>query len=257
MIETLKQMLFARPVPDKKISPIKTKKSKLGRNLVVFFVFILLIVISVFMIKGVINKFPVVEVGISSENLNKLQLKQLNQVVKAHPEGNFFTTELEGIHKEISDLSWVEQVDVTRNWDRGIHIKVLPRKPIARFGSEYLLDAQGQVYVPADGNLSVDSPLVTLQGDPEQAELIMTQMHQVNEWFAPLGLSVKDMILTPRMTWLIKFDSGLRLLVDGENTAQKLLNVSKVLQNQLARKQKKIQSIDLRYKNGFAIAWKS
>ncbi len=255
MIETFKQMLFARPVPDKKTSPIKT--SKLGKNLIVLFVFILLIVASVLMIKRGINKFPIVNVGISSENLNKIQLQQITQAVKSQPEGNFFTAELKGIHEEISSLSWVEQVDVTRNWDKGIRIKVLPRKPIARFGSEYLLDAQGQVYVPADGNLSVDSSLVTLQGSPEQAELIMSQMHQVNEWFAPLGLSVEDMILTPRMTWLIKFNSGLRLLVDGENTAQKLLNVSKVLQNQLAKKQKKIQSIDLRYKNGFAIAWKS
>ncbi len=255
MIETLKQMLFARPVPDKKISPIKT--SKLGKNLIVLFVFILLIATSVLMIKRVVHKFPAVNVGISSENLNEIQLQQITQAVKSQPEGNFFTVKLDGLHQEISSLSWVEQVDVTRNWDKGIRIKVLPRKPIARFGSEYLLDAQGQVYVPADGNLSVDTPLVTLQGSPEQAELIMSQMHQVNEWFAPLGLSVEDMILTPRMTWLIKFNSGLRLLVDGENTAQKLLNVSKVLQNQLAKKQKKIQSIDLRYKNGFAIAWKS
>ncbi len=255
MIETFKQMLFARPVPDKKISPIKT--SKLGKNLIILFVFILLIAISVVMVKRVINKFPVVDVSISSENLNEIQLKQITQAVKAQPKGNFFTVELQGMHEEISSLSWVKQVDVTRSWDRGVQIKVLPRKPIARFGSEYLLDVQGQVYVPADGNLAVDDSLVTLQGSPEQAELIMTQMHQVNEWFAPLGLSVEDMILTPRMTWLIKFNSGLRLLVDGENTTQKLLNVSKVLQNQLANKQKKIQSIDLRYKNGFAIAWKS
>ncbi|MBS9779949.1 MAG: cell division protein FtsQ/DivIB [Moraxellaceae bacterium] len=255
MIETLKQMLFSRPVPDKKISPIKTPK--LGKNTILLFVFVLLISVSILMVRGIINKFPVVNVSINSENLNEIQLKQITQAVESQPEGNFFTAELDGIHKEISSLSWVKQVDVIRSWDRGIRIKVLPRKPIARFGSEYLLDAQGQVYVPADGNLAVDIPLVTLQGSPEQAELIMSQMHQVNEWFAPLGLSVEDMILTPRMTWLIKFNSGLRLLVDGENTTQKLLNVSKVLQNQLANKQKKIQSIDLRYKNGFAIAWKS
>ena len=57
------------------------------------------------------------------------------------------------------------------------------------------------------------------------------------------------------MTWLIRFDNGLRVIVDNEGTAQKLLNLSQLLGNQLSARRDNIQSIDLRYKNGFTIAW--
>ena len=57
------------------------------------------------------------------------------------------------------------------------------------------------------------------------------------------------------MTWLIRFDNGLRVIVDNENTAQKLLNLSQLLGNQLKNRRDDIQSVDLRYKNGFTIAW--
>ncbi|MER2162857.1 MAG: cell division protein FtsQ, partial [Psychrobacter alimentarius] len=39
------------------------------------------------------------------------------------------------------------------------------------------------------------------------------------------------------------------------NTAQKLLNLSQLLGNQLKNRRDDIQSVDLRYKNGFTIAW--
>ena len=57
------------------------------------------------------------------------------------------------------------------------------------------------------------------------------------------------------MTWLIRFDNGLRIIVDNENTAQKLLNLSQLIGNQLENRRAEIQSVDLRYKNGFTIAW--
>ena len=57
------------------------------------------------------------------------------------------------------------------------------------------------------------------------------------------------------MTWLIRFDNGLRVIVDNENTAQKLLNLSQLLGNQLSGRRDEMQSVDLRYKNGFTIAW--
>ena len=42
-----------------------------------------------------------------------------------------------------------------------------------------------------------------LQGDIEQAPVIMQQMQQINDWYAPLEMQVEDIILTPRMTWLV------------------------------------------------------
>lgn len=252
MIRSVKQVLFPTE-SDKKDSRLQAPK--LIQSLIVL-VFFVLAICSCVIAWQTVQHAPKVNVVVESKNLSVAQLNQLNQAIALQSSASFFSTDLYLIKDEITALSWVEGVSVTRDWHKGIRIEVLPRQPIARFGSERLLDAQGQVYVPVNEEVLTNYSLVTLQGDEKQAKVIMNQMQQVNEWFAPLGLSVEDMILTPRMTWLIKFDSGLRVLVDGENTAQKLLTLSKSLQSQLLDKKDKIDAVDLRYKNGFAISWK-
>lgn len=107
---------------------------------------------------------------------------------------------------------------------------------------------KGAVFVPADSKDLTQGRFATLQGEITQAPVIMQQMQQVNDWYTPLGMQVEDIILSPRMTWLIRFDNGLRVIVDNENTAQKLLSLSQLLGNQLSERRGEIQSVDLRYK---------
>ncbi len=254
MIEKLRQRFSKNLEFDGVENLAQSSKMTRYTNLLLFiFVFLVLSVL----ISRTVNQAPTIDISVDSENLDVIQLTELKKVIDQQPKRSFFNTDLPSVYKQINQLSWVEKADIDRHWIQGIKVAVSPRQPIARFGSNRLLDVQGVAYTPAGGELSEDNKkLVTLQGNPEQAKIIMKQMHQVNEWFAPLKMSVDDMVLTPRMTWIIKFNTGLRLLVDGENTEQKLWNVSRVLQSQLANKRKNIRSIDLRYKNGFAIAWK-
>ncbi len=253
MIESVKQ-IFLPTESDKQYSRIQMPELV---QLFVFLAFFALTICTIVIVWNAIEHAPKVSVVIDSDNLNSAQLKQLNKAIDKQPSGSFFSTDLQGLKDNITALSWVDRVSITRDWHKGIRVQALARQPIARFGSEHLLDAQGKVYAPADDDVLTAYDLVSLQGEEKQAEVIMNQMQQVNEWFAPLGLFVEDMILTPRMTWLIKFNSDLRVLVDGENTSQKLLNLSNILQDQLADKKDDIDSIDLRYKNGFAISWKT
>ncbi len=178
----------------------------------------------------------------------KMQTKQPNI-------GSFFKADLQAIRDDVTNFTWVDEVSVNRDWRRGIVIKAIPRQAVARFGSERLVDAEGKVFVPANEASLTSKPYTTLQGESDQAATIMLQLQYVNTLFQPLNMQVEDMILTSRQTWLIKFNTGMRVVVDGENTAQKIMNVSNVLQNQLVDKVSDIKVIDARYKNGFSITW--
>ena len=92
-----------------------------------------------------------------------------------------------------------------------------------------------------------------LQGDSQNAIVMMQQIKQVSDWFMPLGIKIEEVIVTPRMAWLFRFDNGLRVLVDNDNTSEKLYRLSIMLQNQLKPQLKTLQTVDLRYKNGMAI----
>lgn len=196
------------------------------------------------------------EIVIDPNGLNTTEYQKLSKAVSQHDVGNFFMATLPRLQDIVMTQSWVSQVNIERQWGRGIVISALPRIPIARFGSEHLIDAEGVVFKPAAETDLTQSDLIMLQGNEEQSTLIMQQMQLINKWFAPLNMKVEDMVLTPRMTWVVKFDNGMRVIVDNEHTSQKLMNLSQLLQNQLKMKRDEIASVDLRYKNGFVIAWK-
>lgn len=199
---------------------------------------------------------PPAAIQVSTQGLTTTQHQSLQQTMGQQPVSSFFTTNLQALRDIAMGVAWVDQVSVTRDWQQGIVITALPKQPVANFGTERLVDAKGAVFVPADSEELTKSQFATLQGEISQAPVIMQQMQQINDWYAPLNMRVEDIILTSRMTWLVRFDSGLRVIVDNENTAQKLLNLSQLLGNQLSTRREEMQSIDLRYKNGFTITWK-
>ena len=197
------------------------------------------------------------KVVVNTKNLDAAQYETLNKAMSKKQAGSFFTAVLPELKDSVMQQRWISQVDIERKWGEGIVITALPREAVARFGSEHLIDAQGQVYKPVSESELLQPGLIMLQGDTDQSSLIMKQMQQVNQWFAPLKMQVEDLVLTPRMTWAIKFNNGMRIIVDNEHTSQKLMNLSQLLQNQLADKRENIAAADLRYKNGFVIDWKN
>ncbi|WP_227431084.1 cell division protein FtsQ/DivIB [Psychrobacter sp. I-STPA6b] len=226
-------------------------------NLMIALMMLCIIVVAIIMVVKSLYEVPPTQLVVDHSNLTPAQYQSLNTAMQGQEVGNFFTTQLPELRDAVMQLPWVNEVSIQRDWHKGIVVSALPRQPIAKFGTERLIDASGQVYVPADSQMLKQPEFVNLQGDSEQSPLIMQMMQQVNTWFAPAGLEVQDVILSPRMTWLIRFNNGLRVIVDNENTYQKLFNASQILLNQLAEKQDEIQTLDLRYKNGFAISWKS
>jgi len=221
-----------------------------------FMVLVLGLLVLILMMGGkALRDAPPANIYVSNQGLSAAQYHSLQDVMEQQQVSSFFTSDLQALRDITMGLAWVDQVSISRDWQRGIVVKALPKQAVANFGTERLVDAKGAVFVPADSRDLTQERFATLQGEMSQAPVIMQQMQQVNDWYAPLGMQVEDIILSPRMTWLIRFDNGLRVIVDNENTAQKLLNLSQLLGNQLSTRRDDIQSVDLRYKNGFTIAW--
>lgn len=223
-----------------------------------YFIVVAIILVLLLLAMGAkaLQDAPTAHIEVSNEHLSAAQYQVLKQMLSLPADGNFFTTDLQALRDLVLSQPWVDQVSITRDWQRGIVVSALPKQAVANFGTERLIDAKGSVFVPVDSVDLVGDQFATLQGDQSQSRVIMQQMQQINEWFSPLNMKVEDIILTPRMTWLVRFDNGIRVIVDNENTAQKLISLSQLLNNQLSGKIDDIQSVDLRYKNGFTIAWK-
>lgn len=238
---------------------VNTKNTRYAVKLwhILLMVVIVLGAVSFIMVKsaGQATKHPIV---LDSSNLTASQVVSLKTAIIPFGQVQFFDADLIGIHHAVSKLSWIESVRVKRDWRQGVIVSVVPRRAVANFGSQHLLDANGVVFVPADEHELMDKNLVNLYSrHTNDAKEMMRQMQRVNEWFSPIGMIAQDMTLTSRQTWLIRFDNGLRVIVDHENTEQKLFSLSSLLAGSLAKELPNMQSVDLRYKNGLAIAWKA
>ena len=210
---------------------------------------VLLLLILAALAINVFNKLPNAAISLQHKGLNTQQTLQLQQLLGEKADTNLLKADLQSYLAKLETVDWVGQADVRRDWQQGIVVNVVPRQAVAKFGSERLVDANGTVFKPADSNDLNNPSLMQLQGDSQNAVVMMQQIKQVSDWFMPLGMKIEEVIVTPRMAWLFRFDNGLRVLVDNDNTSEKLYRLSIMLQNQL----KTLQTVDLRYKNGMAI----
>jgi cell division protein FtsQ len=206
---------------------------------------------------GIVHRLlhaPVAQVIVTGD-IDAVEENVLQQKIQPLMQKNYFTADLVAIRDAALSFSWVESVMVTRHWPDGLIVRVIPRQPIARWGSGRLLSGQGIIFNEAAHNDHLDLPL--LHGPSGQSLIMMQQYQKINQWFAPLGLHLKELYLTDRMTWFMSFDSGLRVIVDQEQTNLKLQRLSELAQgnDRLHQLWPRIASVDLRYRNGMAIQW--
>ncbi|MBF7688262.1 cell division protein FtsQ/DivIB [Acinetobacter rathckeae] len=180
--------------------------------------------------------------------------QSLLQSIRPVVNKNYFTVDLEGIRDQALALPWVEQVVVSRAWPDEIKVRIIPRHAVARWGTGRLLSDSGIVFKEVTVQDNQSLPL--LHGPVSQAPFMMRRYHEINQLFRPYHLRLTELYLTERMTWFMQFDSGLRLIVDQDQTMSKLQHLSQLAGQDLQPVWSQISTVDLRYRNGLSIQWK-
>ncbi len=197
---------------------------------------------------------PVARLRVEGD-LQPVQQQLLEAQLRPLVNQGYFGANLSQLRDAALTQSWVDRVVVSRHWPRGLVVRVLPRHPVARWGSGRLLDDRGEVYTEARPEPHPELPL--LHGPVSHSQEIMAQYLQINQWFAPLNLRLRELHLTDRMTWFMQFDNGLRVIVDQEQTQAKLQRLSLLAGQGLAHVWPNVAAVDLRYRNGLVLQWKN
>ena len=233
-----------------------TRKEKLtnagGWVLLIVACFVLLL--GIFGLYKVITDAQVANLQVVGTN-SALESKQLTRYLTPVVKENYFTSDLEKIRDQALQLSWVDRVVVSRAWPNTIRVRVMPRHAIARWGTGRLLSDSGEVYTEVQVKDHTKLPI--LHGPLSQSKMMMRRYNEINQLFLPANLRLKDLYLTERMTWFMQFDSGLRVIVDQDQTMSKLQRLSYLAETDLKPVWSKISAIDLRYRNGISIQWKN
>lgn len=183
------------------------------------------------------------ELVASFEHVSELQIKQ--QIRDVFPAG-FVSLDVVEVQESLESLVMISSAQVEKIWPDTLKIILTEEAPVAIWNDKSMLNEQGDILPIALKDLMLPS----LKGD--DSNMVMqhfllfkrfAKLHQLN--LMALDYSASG--------WLLEHDNGLKIRLDGSTAMQGLKTLETVMdQFQLAR----ISSIDMRYEQGFAVAWK-
>ena len=181
--------------------------------------------------------------------------EQLETLARREVKGNFFTLDLAETRAAFATLPWVRKVEVRRQWPDRLEVALEEHVPLARWGNAALVNTHGEVFAAAhDFTAAHDLTVVPFfVGPPESAKEVAIQYGYFLRRLATIGQVPVEVHVSPRRAWQVRLASGLTLKLGRERIEARLDRYIAVHDRTLGRLQRKLDYVDLRYPNGFAV----
>ena len=174
--------------------------------------------------------------------------EQIELLIRREAHGNFFTVDLAAVRAAFVKLPWVREVSMRRAWPGRLEVTLEEHVPYARWGDTALVNTHGEIFSAAyDGELPV------FIGPQDAAKEIAIQYEYFRRALAGIGRQPQQVQVTPRRAWQIRLDDGMTLELGRESIESRLGRFVSSYQRTLRPLARKIDLVDLRYANGFAV----
>ncbi|MBA2408297.1 MAG: FtsQ-type POTRA domain-containing protein [Gammaproteobacteria bacterium] len=178
----------------------------------------------------------------------------LRKIVGAQVTGNFFTVNLRAIERALTRPRWIESASVRREWPDTLSIRVSSYEPVARWGVDALLSGDGHVFRPRDGEASENLPV--LHGPAGRTTYLLHAYRRVARTLSSAGLTAGALVQDQRRAWHLLLGADIPVELGRGDPLARVTRLARVYPEALASRAASIKSIDLRYTNGLAVAWK-
>mgnify|MGYP006075887253 CR=1 FL=1 len=227
----------------------KQESIKKATTIVYLLIFITSIILSYVLMTS--SNFPITEIGIKGEyeNINKNQIDLIkNKFIK----NNFFTVDLHQTRKGFKKLPWIRDVSIRRDWNKfGLLVEIESHKPIGKWNNGGLINSYGEIF-----NAAYEDELPLFIGSDEFVGEMALKYKQINKILEKELMQIATISLSKRLSWEIYTNNQMRFFLgkEGDNNIIKKLEV--LIENYqfiLSESKSRIEYVDLRYKDGFAV----
>lgn len=198
------------------------------------------------------HNLPIRSVQIAGQ-FRHLTSEQLQAAVANTVRGGFFTVDVAAVMRAARTLPWVDVASVRRVWPDTLRLEVVEQVPLARWAEHDLLNRRGERFTPAADTLPTGLP--ELQGPAGLEAATTASYYEMSKALAPDGLKITRLIQDERRSWHVTLDNGIELRLGRDDAYPRLLRFVRLYPKVLASRATEIATIDLRYTNGFAVAW--
>ena len=189
--------------------------------------------------------WPVREVTIQGELRHTLRV-EIEAALYQRVSGNFFSVDVDGVRAALERLPWVRRAAVRRVWPDRLEATLEEHVALARWGERALVNTFGERF-PGGSK----ARLPQFSGPRGSEGEVARRYARFSQIVAPLGTSVDEVILTPRLAWQLRLGNGVRLALGRDADAAEA-RLERFVQS-AAKGVARYDYVDLRYPNGFAL----
>jgi len=200
-----------------------------------------------------IDILPIETVEIEGE-FKYLMPDDLKRYAMPKVRGGFFSVQLETIRDALLQLPWVADVSIHRQWPQTLRIRVIEKLPVAYWGDRGYVSSRGELFEPEF--INKDLPLPLLVGMKGQHVAMLKELGKMQLLIAELNMNVMEIKQDARRSWVLMLSSGFELRLGRNNMHERLQRFVGVYNQHLKKQESKIKHVDMRYTNGFAVAFK-
>lgn len=184
----------------------------------------------------------------------KVDVEAVRIAIAPALEAGFFAVDLGLARDAVERLPWVESAEARKLWPDTVEVRIVTYKAAARWNDEQLIDGRGRMFSvpPAER----PEHLVRLFGPDERAAEVLALESELAPRLTEAGLELAALRLSERGSVEVELADGRLIRLGRERTTERLSRFLVALSDaQPPRPGMRWTRADLRYSNGFAMAW--
>ena len=207
------------------------------------------------------QRLPVQEIVFSGQ-MDMLNKSDLQAIVRSQTKGSFFALDVDHVHRLMEAQSWVFSASVRKRWPSKLYIHIVEQKAVAKWNDDLLLNRYGDTFeglkiMQASDKTSqhiVLDKLPQLFGPGGSEKTALTGYTHMQRLLNASGQRIEQLSLSERFAWQAKLSNKIMLKLGRQeyiNRLQRYIDVYPLL----AKEQKAVSYVDLRYDTGLAVGW--
>jgi cell division protein FtsQ len=179
---------------------------------------------------------------------------QVEAAVAEGLDSGFLSVDLGALRERVLALDWVDRVNVGRAWPDTLVVNVTEHQAAARWGEAGLLNVRGELFTAESQYAFPELP--SLAG-PEGSERDVARRYlAVRGKLIEAGLKLETLSMDERGSWRLVLGGGQEVRLGRRDIDERLYRFFDVVAPALATELGRVEYVDLRYTNGFAVGWR-
>jgi cell division protein FtsQ len=186
----------------------------------------------------------------------RVQPLDVEQAVRARARGvGLIGINLPAVRHSVEQLPWVDKASIERAWPRGLRVTVTEQVAAARWGTNGLLNARGELFMSESRHIPTELPKLSGPNGSEQkvAQRYLAAQGRLVE----AGMRITSLRLDARGAWEMDLDNGVTVRLGRRQVDERFERFMLAGLRLVAQRGGEIRYVDMRYTNGFAVGWRS